>query len=101
MGKRHRAFYLSHFKSRFFILRDDLCERRASSIKAGQETRLSQSLGRTPYHGRAHAHNGTFFALLYGKGGVSMPGKAIKLPDYIEYLSVLDEWGQTPALQER
>ena len=30
-----------------------------------------------------------------------MPGRAIKLPDYIEYLSVLEERGQTPALQER
>jgi pyruvate dehydrogenase E1 component subunit alpha len=42
---------------------------------------------------RAHAYNGTFFAFFDGMGGVLMPRKALKIPDHIEYLSVLDEHG--------
>jgi hypothetical protein len=37
VGKIHRASCLSHFKSRFFNLRDTLCKSQAGSIKVWQD----------------------------------------------------------------
>src|SRR5437763_13406802 len=90
VGKMHRASCFSHFKSRLFNLRDALCENRAGSLKVWREMGTIKDRGCSPDLVRAHAHNGMLFApLLWWEGG-PMPRKAIKIPDHIEYLSVLD-----------
>jgi len=63
-GEMHKASCLSHFKSRFFNLREALCASRTGSIEVWQEMGMSKDRGRSPYFVRANAHNGTLFAFL-------------------------------------
>src|SRR5215468_1478000 len=84
----------SHFKSAFFNLRDDRGERHAGFSHVWPATGSSAGRSRSPYLVSAHAHHGTLFAFLCRRGGVSMPRKTIKIPDHIEYLSILDEHGR-------
>src|SRR5262249_11194225 len=63
-GKVPKASCLSHFKSRFFNLREALGASRIGSIQVGQEIGMSKDRGRSPCLVHANAHNGTLFALL-------------------------------------
>jgi hypothetical protein len=57
-GEMPKASCLSHFKSRFFNLREALGASRTGSLKGWQDMDMSKDYGRSPYFVRANAHNG-------------------------------------------